>query len=104
MKTKTLMIAALVASVATATLAAKTVFAEGGGHDGKRSEMMEKRMKAADTNGDGTISKAEFVKQAEERFEKIDANNDGGITKEEMEAMREKFHKARQDAEKPATP
>lgn len=42
-----------------------------------------------DTNGDGTISKAEFLSHAEERFAKMDANGDGSISKEEGKAARE---------------
>lgn len=53
-------------------------------HGGKGG-MFEKH----DTNGDGTISKAEFLSHAEERFAKMDANGDGSITKEEGKAARE---------------
>jgi hypothetical protein len=49
-------------------------------------------MRAADTNGDQMISKAEFTAAALARFDKADANKDGKITKEERQAAR-KAHK-----------
>lgn len=116
MHAKSLMIAALIAALAgAATLTATSVLADGGERRQHRAEKirqkMEERLKAADTNSDGTISKAEFLKQAEVRFKKIDANNDGGLTKAEFEAMHEKFRKERHDRkndeksdEQPETP
>jgi Ca2+-binding EF-hand superfamily protein len=96
MKTKTLMIAALLTSIAVTA-----VYATESDGDGNRAERMQQKMqehmKAADTNNDGKISKAEFLQQAEVRFKKMDSNGDGGITKEELEAMRKKFHKARSE-------
>lgn len=69
----------------------------GGPHGGK---MFEKH----DLNGDGVISKDEFLKHAEEKFTKMDADGDGSVTKEEskaaMEAWREKMkekHEAMKD-------
>ena len=41
-----------------------------------------------DTNGDGQISKSEFINAHEQRFSEIDTNNDGQISKEEMKAQR----------------
>lgn len=55
---------------------------EGGDHKGK---MMER----VDTDGDGMISKAEFMAKHEEKFAKMDANNDGQLSKEEMKEARE---------------
>lgn len=54
----------------------------GGGHGEHAGEMM----KAMDTNGDGAISKAEFVAGAEQRFAKMDKNGDGVLTKEDRPA------------------
>ncbi len=39
-----------------------------------------------DTDGDGTISKDEFLNHAEERFSKIDSDGDGAVSKEEAKA------------------
>lgn len=61
------------------------VFAEGGPkHHGK---MFEKH----DTNGDGVITKDEFLAHAEERFSQMDADGDGSVTKEEGQAAKEKM-------------
>ena len=42
----------------------------------------------ADTNGDGAVSKAEFLAKAETRFAAIDTNKDGKLTAEERRAGR----------------
>lgn len=53
---------------------------------GQRLERLEDEMfKRMDTNGDGVISKQEFMDQAEKRFKRLDANGDGQITREELE-------------------
>lgn len=57
---------------------------KGGDHKGK---MFEKH----DTNGDGVISKDEFLKGAEERFSKMDTDGNGEVTKEEAKAAHEKM-------------
>lgn len=44
-----------------------------------------------DTNGDGVISKAEFLTHAEERFTKMDADGNGEVTKDEAKAYKEKM-------------
>lgn len=67
----------------------------GGGEDkGKRFEQK-------DTNGDGVISKAEFLNAHEAKFQKIDADGDGSISKDEAKAhrkhAREKFKERRED-------
>lgn len=43
-----------------------------------------------DTNGDGMISKDEFMKHAEERFMKMDADGNGSISKEEAKEVKYK--------------
>ena len=57
---------------------------EGGKH--AKGAMFEKH----DTNGDGTISKDEFLSHAEERFSNIDTDGDGSVSKEEAKAGHEK--------------
>ena len=42
------------------------------------------KMKMMDTDGDGTISKEEFMSHKEQRFMKKDANGDGVLTEDEM--------------------
>ena len=44
-------------------------------------------MARADTNGDGTISRAEFMAQADARFARMDKNGDGQIASDEMGRM-----------------
>ena len=46
-------------------------------------------MKRIDKNGDGKISKDEFVAVQIERFTKMDKNGDGFLSKDEMRAARE---------------
>lgn len=46
-------------------------------------------MARLDTNGDGTIDRAEFRAQAERRFDRIDANKDGKIDPAERQAARD---------------
>jgi len=71
---------------------------EGGDHKGKRH--IEK-MKKSDTNGDGTISEAEFLAKAKEKFAEKDTNGDGQISQEEAraahEAKRAKMKEKRQE-------
>ena len=55
-----------------------------GGRDGGAMAMM----KRADTNGDNTVSQAEFRAAVEARFAKADTNNDGTISAEERQANR----------------
>ncbi len=80
---RTLLLSMIAAGLLTSPLA----FAEGGkdgGPDGKhhKGQMMEE----VDTNGDGAISKEEFMSKHEEHFSKVDADGDGSLSKEEMKA------------------
>lgn len=59
----------------------------------------------ADTDGDGFLSKAEFLAVQEKRFAEMDGDSDGKVSKDEMKAhfksMKEKFEeKRREHAEK----
>ena len=62
------------------------------------------RFKKLDTDGDGTVSKAEAEKGAPrmaEHFAEIDANKDGKLTPEEMQnAARARMERCKQDPEK----
>jgi hypothetical protein len=55
------------------------------------------RLKAADTNGDGLISKAEAqasLPHLYKHFDQIDANHDGQISPEELRAARQQMRNA----------
>ena len=54
-------------------------------------------MERADTDGNGSISQAEFQAAALARFDKADANGDGTVTSEERRAARE-AHRAERRA------
>ena len=58
----------------------------------------EERWKAADTDGDGAVSRAEAevsMPEIAKRFEKFDANGDGKIGRDEMHNFRMKKKKQR---------
>ncbi|HEX7402899.1 MAG TPA: EF-hand domain-containing protein [Usitatibacter sp.] len=57
------------------------------GHDGKGA--MAERLKQADTNGDGMISReeAKALPRIAAHFDEIDANHDGQITADELRAF-----------------
>jgi Ca2+-binding EF-hand superfamily protein len=86
MKTVLALTALALASAATLSIASP----EGGKAD--RGAAMHERLKAADTNGDGMISRAEAaaLPRINQRFDQIDANKDGQVTAEELHA----FHAA----------
>ena len=85
----------LVATLTATALAAASflVFADGGkGGHGQKGE----RLKAADTNGDGMISRAEAatLPKIAQNFDAIDANKDGQVTTDEMRAFHQQRHAA----------
>ena len=59
----------------------------------KSGEGKQDRFAKYDANGDGKISRDEFLSMAGERFEKMDANGDGSLSKDEMKRP----HKKRRD-------
>ena len=70
--------------------AATTAVAEPG--DNPRRAAMLERLKAADTNADGLISRAEAaaLPRIAERFDELDTNKDGQLSFEELRAGRGK--------------
>ena len=88
----------MVLSAGVLALSMSPALADGhGNHDGERASKAMKH----DTNGDGVISKGEFMdhaqKRAEERFEKMDADGDGSITRGEAKAGRKAMHEERKE-------
>lgn len=79
----------LMLSLATAVFSAPALAEHGpdGAPHHKKGEWFQK----VDANGDGMISKAEFMAKHEERFNESDANKDGQISKEEAAAQKEKW-------------
>ncbi len=52
---------------------------------------------AIDTDGNGSVSKAEFLAYQEKRFVEIDTNKDGSISDEEHKASVQKWASKRND-------
>jgi Ca2+-binding EF-hand superfamily protein len=76
--------------------AASTLALADGPFGGARHAGVIERLKAADTNGDGMLSREEAaaLPRLAERFDAIDANHDGLLTREEMHA----WHQAQRGA------
>jgi len=98
-------------TLAAATLAALSASAWAAGPDcaagadcpkgAARKAAFEQRLKAADTNNDGMISRDEAkaaLPRIFARFDEIDANRDGQVTLEELKA----FHQASRGGRDPA--
>ncbi len=88
---------AFVAVLLSAGIGASVVFAQTPieppkGERGDRAQKMHERLKAADKDGDGKISRAEAVAlpRIAKHFDEIDTNKDGFITREEMKAFHDK--------------
>lgn len=84
------MTAAILSAFTLSTHAVMADNHEGEGHKGNRMERI-------DTDGDGKISKAEFIAKHEAMFTKIDTDGDGYLSKEEKKAGRQKMHEKMKD-------
>jgi Ca2+-binding EF-hand superfamily protein len=89
MKTHSLRILSLTLASSLMALAAHTAHAEPGA--------VRERLRAADTNGDGLISRAEAqaLPMLANHFDRIDANKDGQISPEELRAARQAMASAK---------
>ncbi len=70
-----------------------------GAAKGERGQKMQERLKAADKDGDGKISKSEAeasLPRLAKHFEQIDTNKDEFLTRDEMHAWHQKQVAARQ--------
>ena len=85
MKLTTSFISCLILLSATSSLAAEL-------HTKRTPEEMEKcateRFKKQDVNGDGILSKDEFLSRSEKRFNEMDTDHDGKLTPKELNAAR----------------
>jgi Ca2+-binding EF-hand superfamily protein len=63
------------------------------GAGGQRHGVMMERIKAADTNGDGLISRdeAKALPMLSKHFDEIDTNHDGQLSPDELKAFHEKM-------------
>ena len=61
-----------------------------GGHLESERSGKGDRFAKIDTNGDGAVSREEFLAVAAERFSKMDADGNGSLSKEEMKSRRKK--------------
>lgn len=92
---------ALITVLLSASIGASAAFAQAPAEQpkGERAHKMHERMKAADKDGDGKISRAEAVAlpRLAKHFDEIDINKDGFVSKEELKASREKHaaHKSK---------
>ncbi|MCB1651771.1 MAG: EF-hand domain-containing protein [Alphaproteobacteria bacterium] len=93
---KLLMLSAALMTLGAASAMAQPAPGEGPMHGGMKHEKGQMFQKH-DLDGDGVVSKEEFLKQAEEKFAKIDTNGDGVISKEEAQAAHEKMREKMQE-------
>ena len=85
---------AIITVLLSTSIGASAAFAQAPAEQpkGERAHKMHERMKAADKDGDGKISRAEAVAMPRlaKHFDEIDTNKDGFLSKEELKASREK--------------
>lgn len=93
MKTPNILILALVLSASGAAFAQQSAPA---GERPPMRERMEDRLKAADTNKDGLISKAEATAglgRFADHFDQVDTNKDGQLSQDELKAFGDKMRR-----------
>ena len=90
--TVTLFTALLTASLGASLAMAETPLSPPADGKGERRHKMHERLKAADKDGDGKISRAEAVAlpRLAKHFDEIDTNKDGFLDREEMKAWHQK--------------
>ena len=78
----------ILAAAAVGFMAGSPAYADH--HMGEKGEHFKEKMQEKflenDTDGDGAISKAEFIAAHEKKFDEMDADNSGTLTKEEMKS------------------
>jgi Ca2+-binding EF-hand superfamily protein len=78
----------MVMTLAAAMLTVPALADDHEGHKGSKGHKGGFMFEKLDTDGDGSVSKEEFLRVHEERFTKMDTNGDGVISKEEIEAAK----------------
>ncbi len=58
-------------------------------------QRIDARLRAMDTDGDGAISKQEYMTNSEKQFERMDLDGDGRVTRAELEQLRERWRQRR---------
>lgn len=78
-----------------------SVLAHGPGHDDdhEKCEHCEEKIAKMDDDGDGKISRREFMKFHGDKFDKYDLNNDRFLDADEVHYMMEDMHKHMHDDE-----
>lgn len=99
MMSRKLILAAAAAFVMASPAWAEDAPGKGGMEDGSPHRGRQ-TLEKLDTDGDGKISKAEFMVKHEERFARMDKDSDGFISKDEMQAAREAMKARREEARK----
>jgi Ca2+-binding EF-hand superfamily protein len=93
---------AVMTALLSASIGASSAFAQSppDAPKGERAHHMHERIKAADKDGDGKISRTEAaaLPRIAKHFDEIDTNKDGFVTMDELKAFREKHrdHKPKQ--------
>lgn len=82
---KTLFAIATLAGATSLAFAHDPSTSEGDHHRGHHQGMMHAQMKAMDANGDGLITKAEFMDAHEAKWNDLPKNSDGAISIADME-------------------
>lgn len=62
-------------------------------HKGEKGERYQHKFEKFDKDGDGKLSKEEYLSIHADRFDKLDGDKDGFITKEDMKNMKKKAKK-----------
>ena len=88
MKTKWI----LTAAVAVMMTAPAAMAGEHGKMEFGKGEHHAKMMEKVDTDGDGKVSREEFINSHAARFDKMDTDGDGFLSEEEMKAARDAKH------------
>ena len=87
-------------AICTGILSTSAMVAHANHHE-RHGDYKHKFFEKMDANGDGVVSKEEFLTQSEKKFSDMDSNRDGNVDKDEAkkfrETMREKIKEKMQE-------